>query len=312
MHEGGTVMEDDPKVTIIIPTFKRPTYLKRAVYSVLNQTYRNIELIVVDDNNEGDKYRKETQVLMEGIYDKRVKYIRHKRNKNGAAARNTGIAYSKGSYIAFLDDDDEFMPNRIEVLVKKMESLDKSWGICYTGYTKYIKNMKIIRGKEKIEGNAFLQALMRNIYLGAGSNLFVRREVVKEVEGFDESFERNQDIEFLLRVLNKFKIKYIDEELLIVHYEVRDRVFTYHELKKVDDMFVNTFQKYIKNLKEEEKVKFFQMMAINDFRYALNSKELRLISKSLLRPELKLNLLLRYIFYLLKRYVTKSSYGFRI
>ncbi|CAI8872524.1 glycosyltransferase family 2 protein [Priestia megaterium] len=305
-------MNKGPKVSVIVPTYKRPKYLKRAIDSVLNQTYKNIELIVVDDNNDGDRSRLETQNLMAQFHDERINYIKHKVNKNGAAARNTGIKYSTGSYIAFLDDDDEFFPERIELLVEKMESIDKTWGVCYTGYIKYMKNNKVIKGKEKIEGDAYLQALMRNIFIGAGSNLFVRKEIVEEINGFNESFTRNQDIEFLLRILKNYKITYIDKELLIVHYEIRDRTLSYNDLKEVDKLFIQTFKDQIDNLGAEEKKQFFQMMAINDFRYALSSKRPLRVLKSIFKSQLELNVIVRYFLYLLKRYITKTSYGFKI
>ena len=95
------------KVSVIIPTFKRPGELGRAINSVLAQTYSNIEVVVVDDNNDGDEFRKETELFMKRFESNdRVKYIKHTKNQNGSAARNTGIANSDGEFIAFLDDDD--------------------------------------------------------------------------------------------------------------------------------------------------------------------------------------------------------------
>lgn len=97
-------------VSVIIPTYKRPNMLGRAIDSVLGQSYTNIEVVVVDDNSDGDKYRLETIQYMERYAnDYRVKYIKHKTNQNGSAARNTGIQNSVGEYIAFLDDDDYFL-----------------------------------------------------------------------------------------------------------------------------------------------------------------------------------------------------------
>src|SRR5690606_21643920 len=133
---------DKPIVSVIIPTYNRPERLTRAINSVLDQTYKNIEVLVVDDNNPHTDFRKETEIVMRKYKDNdQVKYIKHPRNKNGAAARNTGIQASAGKYIAFLDDDDEFLPNRIEKLVNKMETLEESWGVCYTGYKKINSNI---------------------------------------------------------------------------------------------------------------------------------------------------------------------------
>src|SRR5699024_12399636 len=95
------------KVSVIMPTYKRADMLERAINSVLNQTYNDVELIVVDDNNPNTVYRKETSKVMKKYKNyNRVRYIKHERNMNGAVARNTGIFYSTGELITFLDDDD--------------------------------------------------------------------------------------------------------------------------------------------------------------------------------------------------------------
>src|SRR5690554_8001037 len=101
-------------VSIIIPTYKQLDKLKRSIDSVLMQSYENIEIIVVDDNGYDSEYSSLVNTLMEEyINNKKVKYIKHKVNKNGSAARNTGIRHSNGDYIMFLDDDDMFVNDKI-------------------------------------------------------------------------------------------------------------------------------------------------------------------------------------------------------
>ena len=125
---------DAVKVSVIIPTFKRSEDICRAVDSVLAQTIDSFEVIVVDDNGEGTPDGEKTaQMMSRYAGDARVIYCRHEVNKNGAAARNTGIGVARGKYIAFLDDDDTFCPERLQKMYDKMESLDDSWGACYTG-----------------------------------------------------------------------------------------------------------------------------------------------------------------------------------
>ena len=95
------------KVSVIITTYKRADMLSRAINSVLNQTYKNIEVIVVDDNGNGSEYRLKTEIIMNKYSQiDNLKYIKHKENKNGSAARNTGIREATGDIICFLDDDD--------------------------------------------------------------------------------------------------------------------------------------------------------------------------------------------------------------
>ena len=102
-------------VSVIIPTYKRKLdYVSNALQSVLNQTYNNIEIIVVDDSPNDFPYRDEIKNYIEKLNDDRVIYIRNEKNLGGSLSRNVGINASRGEYITFLDDDDEYMPGKVE------------------------------------------------------------------------------------------------------------------------------------------------------------------------------------------------------
>lgn len=104
-----------PLVSVVIPTFNRPQYLQRCIESIKNQTYKNIEIIVVDDNNPNTLERRETEKVL-SLYknNSNIIYLKHERNKNGSAARNTGWKFSKGEYITFVDDDDIIYSDKIQ------------------------------------------------------------------------------------------------------------------------------------------------------------------------------------------------------
>lgn len=102
-----------PKVNVIIPTSGRSGLLKRAIKSVLEQTFQDFEIIVVDDNNPGE-IKAQTHEIVRDFNDERLRYVPHEINKGNAAARNTGINLAKGEYVAFLDDDDIFLPQKLE------------------------------------------------------------------------------------------------------------------------------------------------------------------------------------------------------
>jgi len=213
------------KVSVIVPTYKRSEDIARAVDSVLAQTIDSFEVIVVDDNGVGTEDGEKTAEVMKKYEgDTRVKYLRHEVNKNGSAARNTGIRASEGDYISFLDDDDTYCPGRLLAMYNKLESLDDSWGACYTGYVKYMANGKKQYSAEKNEGDLFLQALMRSLYIGSGSNLFFSRKAVEDIGLFDESFRRNQDLEYLARILKKYKMAYVDEVLNELRIHLKNEV----------------------------------------------------------------------------------------
>lgn len=111
------------KVSVIIPTYKRSGYLVRAIASVLEQTYTNIEIIVVDDNGISTEAGKQVQQIMQAYAnDPRVYYLQNETNTGGALARNAGIFVASGTYISFLDDDDEYMPEKTEVQLAFMQA----------------------------------------------------------------------------------------------------------------------------------------------------------------------------------------------
>ncbi|UTE73407.1 glycosyltransferase [Rossellomorea marisflavi] len=305
-------MLSEPKVSVIIPTYKRPLFLERAIRSVQTQTYNNIEIIVVDDNNIGDEYRLETENVMKNIKDPRVIYIKHNINRNGAVARNTGINYSSGEYISFLDDDDEFLPDKILNQVKRMENLDNSWGACYTSYKKFNSNDNVQICFENREGELFLEGLMRSLYIGSGSNIFVRKSVIEKIGGFDESFIRNQDLEFLVRVLKEFKMAFVNICGLLVHYEIRDTKRTYQQLKEIDKYYIEKFKNTIDSLNNKDRKKVYTMIALEDFRNSISGGELIQGFYSLMSKKINPMTFMRYILYILNRYLMKRSYGFRI
>ena len=108
------------KVSVIIPTYHRSECIVRAVDSVLSQTLQDIEVIVVDDNGKATDEGEKTAKIMAGYTNNpKVIYLRHDVNKNGAAARNTGIRNAAGEYISFLDDDDIYLPQRLELMVER-------------------------------------------------------------------------------------------------------------------------------------------------------------------------------------------------
>ena len=108
-------MEQNILISVVIPTYSRNTTLRNAINSVLAQTYQNYEILVVDDNPSNSEWRVSTQKLMAEYADNnKIRYIQNAKNLGGSGARNEGIKAAKGEYIAFLDDDDEYLPERLE------------------------------------------------------------------------------------------------------------------------------------------------------------------------------------------------------
>lgn len=191
-------------VSIIIPTYARPTNLCRAIDSCINQEYKNIEIIVVDDNGEGTDCQKETYNLLKPyINSNQIKYIVHKVNLNGSAARNTGFRISKGDYINFLDDDDILPQDKI---LKQLELLEAriEYDATYSDsvFIKGKRTKKIINPLETYSADEILSG---HNFLNTSTVLFRRRTIV-ELNGFDERFRRHQDYELYVRFFREHKM----------------------------------------------------------------------------------------------------------
>ncbi len=132
-------MNNNPLVSIIIPTFNRCGVLKRAVLSAVNQTYKKIEIIIVNDASTDA-----TAEVAGLVNDPRLKYIIHEKNQGLAATRNTGIKNSSGEYITFLDDDDEWAPEKISHQLEVFQNENHGIGLVFTnGYSEYENNFII-------------------------------------------------------------------------------------------------------------------------------------------------------------------------
>ena len=209
-------MNENLKVSTIITTYRRADMLKRAIDSVLNQTYSNIEVIVVDDNDEKSEDRKNTEEIMTSYANNpKVKYIKHKGNMNGAAARNTGIKNSTGEIVCFLDDDDWYLETKIE---KQLEFLckNKDYKAVYCGWH---RNGKIVIPKRK--GNLGFELLSGDSLIYTNT-IMMWKNIAEKIGGWDERFRRNQEAAFLLRYFKYgFSIGVIEE--CLVEFDTSDR-----------------------------------------------------------------------------------------
>lgn len=217
-------MIEKPLVSIIIPTYKRDTLLDKAVQSAINQTYTNIEIIVVDDNNPNTEYRTRTkQIISKYKGDSKVKYIELEKNSGGCVARNIGMNVAKGKYINFLDDDDILYSNKIEEQVKKMLGSDKKLAVvgCYAriinenGYVKRIE-------KEDINGDVFIYQLGKNIC--TTSIALIDREVCIKSGGF-EKIPSSQEHLFFIKIFKQNPYyDFVAKELLDINHHSGERV----------------------------------------------------------------------------------------
>lgn len=239
-------------VTVIIPTYKGSCELSRAIDSVLNQSYKNMEIIVVDDNAPKSVDRKKTELVMKKyVCDTRVIYKKHDKNKNGAVARNTGIAVARGDYIAFLDDDDYYLPKRIEYSVRYLEKNVNAVGV-YVGVD-VLDNESNICLQVRPQKNLTISDLLTDeMVIGTGSNIFIRSDIAKQINGFDGTFVRRQDIEFMIRVCHKGIIGFIPELMIIKSVNGTINYPKYNKMKETIQLFTDKFAVDIDRLENKK------------------------------------------------------------
>lgn len=220
-------LNNNPLVSVIIPTYKRAIMLERALKSVFNQTYNNIEIIIVDDNDEKSKYREETLTFMKK-YERipKLKYIQHVKNKGGSAARNTGIDAAKGTYVTFLDDDDEYSPTKIEFQVKRfLESDLEKLGFVYCQIETYDESNQLIgKSRNFYKGNKIPFEVNMVKTIAGTPTIMVLRSVLQEINGFKD-LKSGQDWFLTLEILNQgYQCDYLNESLVKVHDHSEKRI----------------------------------------------------------------------------------------
>ncbi len=205
------INSEKPLVSVIIPTCNRADLIGRAIQSGLDQTYRNIEIIIVDDASNDN-----TEEIVTKFRNKEVVYIRHDCNKGGGAARNTGIKASNGQFIAFLDDDDEWLNDKLEKQVNTIKTLSSEWGGIYCGFYRITgKKTKKVEAFKK--GDLKTEVLREKLDIGSSSTLLFIKKIILEIGLFDETFERNQDFELLIRFFRKYKLFSLKEPLVKIY-----------------------------------------------------------------------------------------------
>lgn len=199
-----------PRVSVIVPTSNRSALLRRAVGSILAQTLGDFEIIIVDDASIDD-----TQQVVKAFGDDKIRYVRHHAKKGAAAARNTGIVSSRGKYIAFLDDDDEWFPEKLAKQFDLLERRPPTVGVVYTGaFAVDAATGKVVSQQTPTrKGNVFNDIFVKNS-IAPTSTFFVRKECFAKVGLFDVGLEFGEDFDMWLRIANEYQFDCIEEPLI--------------------------------------------------------------------------------------------------
>lgn len=261
-------MNDRPLVSVVIPTYKRPGMLGRAIDSILDQTYDNLEIIIVDDNNVDSEYRNKTEKFMEKYLSlSNLSYIKHNTNKGGAVARNTGIKKSKGKYIAFLDDDDEYYGGKIELQLKKIIETKVSFVTCFCSSFDE-DGRKIKTYDNSYYGNPLFEHMKNNI---AGTSLLlIEKKAILDV-GLFEDVPSQQDHILILKLLaNGHKVATVEEVLVKYNEHNKTRISTVNSQKILGEKKAYEFQKkYFNKLTVNQRLEIKKIFYNKMFKYNL-------------------------------------------
>jgi glycosyltransferase involved in cell wall biosynthesis len=197
------------KVNIVLPVYNGEKYLKQSIDSCLNQTYKNIELIIV---NDGSKDR--TEKIIKSYRDKRIKYIQHNENKGLPFALNSGFKISTGEYLSWTSYDNFYAPNAIEIMVNFLEK-NHDVDFVYSNYYLVDETGKILKKKRTSHPK------LLDLYNCIGPCFLYRRKIYETIGEYNSCYTLVEDYEYWLRIRERYKMKKINDFLYYyrIHYK---------------------------------------------------------------------------------------------
>ena len=255
-------------VSVIIPTYKRSDKIDAAIKSVVNQTFKNIEIIVIDDNKENSIDRIKTEEIVKKY--KNIKYIKNKKNEGGCTSRNNGIKNSTGNYICFLDDDDEYTLDKIEKQLNFM--IKNNLDVSFTDSKEINKEkQKIKTHKNFNKYNSILKYHLIEMIVTTGTFMF-KKEVLDKI--YFIKVPAGQEYYLMYRViLSNYKIGYLNEITLITNIHDDERITTNSKKIQAEKFLLQLKlkQKDILSYKDIRKIKY--RYKYNVMKYYLNNKK---------------------------------------
>jgi glycosyltransferase involved in cell wall biosynthesis len=261
--------------TVVIPTYNRADLVKETIESVLSQTFKDFELIVVDDHSSDN-----TKEIVESFNDKRIIYALNDRRKGASGARNTGIFMANGSWVAFLDSDDIWLPEKLEMVYSKIQQSDETVGLIYNGlaYYDFDKNREVKVVVPAKEGYVQSDLFISN-FIGTYSVVTIQTELLLRVNGCDETIYHSEDTDLYMRILGLCKIAFIDKTLTYYRYTNTDRLTTKWDQKEKLNAYIMLTNKYRSILNDNPRVNYFNSKRL--FVTALAAKEWLIMLKAL-------------------------------
>lgn len=238
-----TMIEDNPLVSVIIPTYNRRDTIVRSINSIIDQTYNNIEIIIVDDGSDDG-----TSELINSMTDERIVFIHCKKNRGVAQARNIGVEASHGEFIAFNDSDDVWKINKLEKQIQVL-CKNKNAHLCYCPYVLH-KGDELVQYPDlenvnwDLDGNIY-ESLLKTNWIGTPT-IVVSREAFIRVGGFNGKLRALDDWELVIKISRLYEIIFLNEVLV-------DAYYTQNSITAGSDKFFHNTLAIIEIIKENRK-----------------------------------------------------------
>ncbi len=253
------ISTDSGKVSVVIPTYNREAALPRAIDSVLQQTYPIHEIIVVDDASDlsvqtslKDKYGE--------TYDRRIRVIRNTTNLGGGESRNIGVEKAAGDFVAFLDSDDSWLPNKIEKQMRVFQT-HPDVGLVYCNLLRIDKDANLVESNRELLDRDIWQHLLDGwMTFPNTSNLLFKKDTFVKLGGFDPELASCQDHDLWMRVgLKGIRVEYVSDGLTVVTKDAGNRVSTDYG-RRMDGVFrfLSKWEEYIAMHKGEKHFRGFR------------------------------------------------------
>lgn len=194
-----------PLLSVVIPTFNRGVFIERAIRSATDQSYSDIEVIIVDDGSIDDT-SKRIRSLQDN--DARIHYLRHETTRGAQAARNKGIAAASGEFIAFLDSDDQWLPHKLNVQMQLFDKIGTKCGVVYGGFRYVYDDNRPQRIRiPKFSGNIYKDSLRE--WIADTNTIVARKSVIMQAGGCDERVRAYQEWDLCIRLSRHAEFYYV-------------------------------------------------------------------------------------------------------
>ncbi len=255
----------DVLVSVIVPTFRRSELLHKAIGSLISQSYKNFEVIVIDDNDD-ETYKIGNEKYFNSLNDERIVYIRNSANIGSAKSRNKGLSVAKGKYVTFLDDDDYYSPDKIEIQLRETIKNGYKVSICNLILIDDDENVIDKRRRRYFKNGEPLLTMHLKYHLTGTASFMAETEFVRKIGGFCDS-DLGDDFIFMLGAIeNTDKIGHVDLDGAFCTIHNLLGLSAYPNKLKIESSVMEVKSKYFNRLKRKDirfiKMRHFAVLAV--------------------------------------------------